>query len=111
MDNTNGKPKKVFKKYDKEFKIRVVSRYRERSLKESTTYGLKAQVAKEFGICDVTLRDWIKLFDNENATVNGLSDLEKRNIELEKRNSDLERDNAILKEAAVFFARELAPHN
>ena len=104
MDGGQHKPKKVFKKYDKEFKIRVVSRYRERSLKESTTYGLKAQVAKEFGICDVTLRDWIKLFDNENATVNGLSDLEKRNI-------DLERDNAILKEAAVFFARELAPHN
>ena len=71
-------------------------------MKSSTTYGVKAQIAKEHGINDMTLSDWIKRSDAQNGTRNGLTEAEKDSI-------ILERDNAILKEAAAFLVRNQLP--
>lgn len=113
MDIKTNEKKRSFQKYSDDFKKRVVEAYRDRVLKSSTTYGIKAQIAKEHGINDVTLSDWIKRSDAQNGTRNGLTEAEKDSIilELKKKNDNLERDNAILKEAAAFFARELDPRN
>ena len=111
MDDKTNEKKRSFQKYSDDFKKRVVEAYRDRVLKSSTTYGVKAQIAKEHGINDMTLSDWIKRSDAQNGTKNGLTEAEKDSIilELKKKNNDLERDNAILKEAAAFFARNRLP--
>jgi len=71
---------------------------------------LLRQVAKDFGISESCLHCWLKLADIDDGvgpSVTGSESTELR--ELRKRNKTLEQENEILRRAAAFFAREIAP--
>jgi len=69
-----------------------------------------AQIARDFGISEATLHNWLKKADIEDgtrpgATVAGAAELR----DAKKRIRLLEQENEILRRAAAFFARELPP--
>lgn len=64
-----------------------------------------AQVAKDLGISDQTLRNWIATDDVDAGRKSGLtSDERSRMRELEKENRKLREEREILRKAAAFFA-------
>ena len=69
-----------------------------------------SQVAKDFGISESCLHRWLKLADIDDGVRPGVTSSESAELrELRKRNKTLEQENEILRRAAAFFARELAP--
>jgi transposase len=69
-----------------------------------------SQVAKDFGISESCLHRWLKLADVDDGVRPGVTSSESAELrELRKRNKTLEQENEILRRAAAFFARELAP--
>ena len=79
----------------------AVARKREESL---------AQIAKDFGISEQTLTNWLKKADIEDGVRPGLTEAQAADLrELKKRNRTLEQENEILRRAAAYFARELPP--
>ena len=89
--------------YPAEFRADVVRVARKR---ESTL----AQIAKDFGISDATLSNWLKRADIEDGVKPGVTSAEASELrELRKRNRTLEQENEILRRAAAYFAKELRP--
>jgi transposase len=69
-----------------------------------------SQVAKDFGISESCLHRWLKLADIDDGVRPGVTSTESAELrELRKRNKTLEQENEILRRAAAFFAREIAP--
>jgi transposase len=69
-----------------------------------------SQIAKDFGICECCLHRWLKLADIDDGVRPGVTSSESAELrELRKRNKTLEQENEILRRAAAFFAREIAP--
>src|SRR4051812_16221458 len=69
-----------------------------------------AQIAKDFGICESCLHRWLKLADVDDGIRPGVTSVESAELrELRKRNRLLEQENEILRRAAAFFAKEIAP--
>jgi transposase-like protein len=69
-----------------------------------------AQIAKDFGISDATLSNWLKKADVEDGVRPGLTDAQASELrEIKKRNRLLEQENEILRRAAAYFAKELPP--
>src|SRR5512132_3183785 len=69
-----------------------------------------SQVAKDFGISEACLHRWLKLADIDDGIKPGVTSTESAELrELRKRNKMLEQENEILRRAAAFFAREIAP--
>ena len=69
-----------------------------------------AQIAKDFGISEGTLANWLKRAEVEDGVRPGLKQADAAELrELKKRNRLLEQENEILRRAAAFFARELPP--
>ncbi len=69
-----------------------------------------AQIAKDFGISESCLHRWVKLADIEDGVRPGVTSSESAELrELRKRNRLLEQENEILRRAAAYFAREIAP--
>jgi transposase len=69
-----------------------------------------AQIAKDFGISGSCLHRWLKLADIDEGLRPGATTSESAELrELRKRNKTLEQENEILRRAAAFFAREIAP--
>ena len=69
-----------------------------------------SQIAKDFGISDATLHNWLKPADVEDGVRPGVTTAEAaENRELRKRLRLVEQENEILRRAAAFFARELPP--
>jgi transposase len=69
-----------------------------------------AQIAKDFGICESCLHRWLKLADVDDGIRPGTTSSESAELrELRKRNTLLEQENEILRRAAAFFAKEIAP--
>jgi len=69
-----------------------------------------SQIAKDFGISDATLHNWLKKADIEDGTRPGLTAAEASELrDARKRIRLLEQENEILRRAAAFFARELPP--
>jgi transposase len=69
-----------------------------------------SQIAKDFGISESCLHRWLKLADIDDGVRPGVTSLESAELrELKKRNRLLEQENEILRRAAAFFAREIAP--
>ena len=69
-----------------------------------------SQIAKDFGISESCLHRWLKLADVDDGVRPGRDQQESAELrELRKRNKTLEQENEILRRAAAFFAREIAP--
>lgn len=69
-----------------------------------------AQIARDFGISEATLHNWLKKADIEDGTRPGVSVAEAAELrDAKKRIRLLEQENEILRRAAAFFARELPP--
>lgn len=66
------------------------------------------QLAKDLGISDVTLRNWLKAEKSEQGErPGGLSGNEREELaRLRDENARLRMEREILRNAAVFFARE-----
>jgi transposase len=71
-----------------------------------------AEVARDLGVHDGTLGNWVKAWRDANANAESepeLSPVERvRMTELEEENRRLRMENEFLKKAAAFFAR--TPH-
>lgn len=69
-----------------------------------------SQIAKDFGISEATLHNWLKKADVEAGVRPGVTDKEAAELrDARKRIRLLEQENEILRRAAAFFARELPP--
>jgi transposase len=68
-----------------------------------------AEVARDLGVNDTTLGNWVKAWRDENpnpSAGDGLSPLEAARMkDLEAENRRLRMENEFLKKAAAFFAR------
>lgn len=68
------------------------------------------QIARDFGISDATLQNWLKKADVEDGVRPGLSEKEAAEMrELRRRNRVLEQENEILRRATAYFAKDHAP--
>lgn len=86
------------KRYDEEFKDQVVGL----CLKDGQSI---ARTAKDFGISEQTLRNWIKSRGKSKTEADArLLQLEEENRQLKRRLADLEMTNEILKKATAIFA-------
>jgi transposase-like protein len=67
-----------------------------------------AEVAREIGVSETTLGNWVRAYRESHADDGPELELSERARlrELERRNRDLEMENAFLKKAAAYFARE-----
>ena len=62
------------------------------------------------GFRESCLHRWLKLADIDDGVRPGVTSSESAELrELRKRNRTLEQENEILRRAAAFFAREIAP--
>ena len=72
--------------------------------------GSIAQIAKDFGITESCLRNWLKKADVEDGVRPGVVAEESAQMrELKKRNRQLEEEVEILRRAAAYFARSISP--
>ena len=67
-----------------------------------------AQVAREIGVSETTLGNWVRAFREAHAEDEPPLQLSERARlrELERKNRELEMENGFLKKAAAYFARE-----
>jgi transposase len=67
-----------------------------------------AEVARELGINETSLGNWVRAYREKHAGDEPPLQLPERARlrELERRNRELEMENAFLKKAAAYFARE-----
>lgn len=67
-----------------------------------------AEVAREYGLVENTLGNWVKKYRRDNPVTETPLELSERARlrELEEKNRELEMENVFLKKAAAYFARE-----
>ena len=67
-----------------------------------------AEVAREYGLIDTTVGNWVRKYRAEHAADEPPLELSERARlrELERRNREMEMELAFLKKAAAYFARE-----
>jgi transposase len=69
-----------------------------------------AQTAKDFGISEGSLTNWMKKADIEDGKRPGLSDGERKELrEPKKRNRLLEQENEVLRRAAAYLSQANLP--
>ena len=91
------------KRYPREFRDDVV---RVARLNQST----KSQIAKDFGVSEPTLYEWLRKADVEDGVRPGQTEAEATEMrELRRRNRVLEQEVEILRRATAYFAKGLAP--
>lgn len=67
-------------------------------------------IAKELGISESCLRNWVHAADVEAGQRPGVTSSEASELrELKRRNRLLEQENEILRRAAAYFAKEISP--
>ena len=91
------------KPYPKEFREDVVrvARRGEQPL---------VQIARDFGISEGCLHNWMKRADIDDGVRPGLTATEAAEVrEVKHRNRVLEQENEILRRAAAFFAKDISP--
>ena len=68
------------------------------------------QIAKDFGISDGCLHNWMKKADIEDGTRSGQTDADRVEVrELKKRNRLLEQENEVLRRAAAYLSQANLP--
>lgn len=91
------------KPYPKEFRddVVAVARQGQASLK---------QIAKDFGISEGSLSNWMKQADIEDGRRPGLNDADRAELrELKKRNRLLQQENEVLRRAAAYLSQANLP--
>ena len=91
------------KPYPQEFRddVVAVARQGQSSLK---------QIAKDFGISEGSLANWMKQADIEDGRRPGLNDADRAELrELKKRNRLLEQENEVLRRAAAYLSQANLP--
>ena len=63
-------------RYSDDFRQRAVDMYRQAIKTATSSHGVRPRIAKELGISDVTLRDWVLKADAKDSTINSLSQKE-----------------------------------
>lgn len=91
------------KAYPKEFRDDVVAVAR----KGQATL---SQIAKDFGISEGTLSNWLKRADVEDGNRPGVTEKQSVEVrELKKRNRLLEQENEVLRRAAAYLSQANLP--
>jgi transposase-like protein len=82
--------------------------FRQRAVELARTGGKPvAQLAKDLGISESCLRNWMSQADTDDNGGTKLTTAERKELsELRKKTRQLELENEILKRAAAYFARE-----
>ena len=94
--------------YPPEMRERAVRMVAETIAETGERWGVVARVARQLGIGEQTLRNWVTQSEIDAGQRSGVSTEDKSRIaELERENRELRRANAILKSASAFFAAEL----
>ena len=94
--------------YPPEMRERAVRMVAETIAETGERWGVVARVARQLGIGEQTLRNWVPQSEIAAGQRSGVSTEDKSRIaELERENRELRRANAILKSASAFFAAEL----
>ena len=91
------------KPYPREFRddVVAVARRGEASVK---------QIAKDFGISESCLNNWMRAADVEDGKRGGVTREEPEQLrELRRRNRLLEQENEVLRRAAAYLARDINP--
>ena len=69
-----------------------------------------SQIAKDFGISEGTLSNWLKKADVEAGTRPGLDDADRKELrEVKKRVRLLEQENEVLRRAAAYLSQANLP--
>jgi transposase-like protein len=69
-----------------------------------------SQIAKDFGVSEQTLHNWMKKADIEDGVRPGMKQAESDQLrEQRRRIKTLEQENEILRRAAAYFAKNLPP--
>ncbi|WP_161580502.1 transposase [Subtercola vilae] len=91
------------KAYPKEFRDDVVAVVRKGQ-------GNASQIAKDFGISEGTLSNWLKRADIEDGNRPGANDADRRELrEANKRIRLLEQENEVLRRAAAYLSQANLP--
>lgn len=68
------------------------------------------QIAKDFGISESCLHNWMKQAEVEDGRRRGVTDDERKELrELKKRNKLLEQENEVLRRAAAYLSQANLP--
>ena len=68
------------------------------------------QIAKDFGISEATLHNWMKRADIEEGVRDGMTSAEQKELrEARKRIKLLEQENYILRRAAAYLGQQTLP--
>jgi transposase len=109
MESNSESKRSSSRRYPAELKQRAV-RLVEQARAESggDDAGIVARVARQLGVGDQSLRNWVRQAEIDSGRRQGLSSDERARLRaLEKENRELRRANEILKSAATFFGAEL----
>jgi transposase len=96
------------KRYPQEMRERAVRMVQQSIEETGERWGVVSRVARQLGIGEQTLRNWVERADIDAGRRPGVTTEDKERIaELEKEIRELRRANSILKSASAFFAAEL----
>ena len=110
----SSKRKVVRTRYTEEYRLEAVEYYRK--AKEIDPRKTITDCARELGVNDKTLNDWILKYEDTGRVTQARTgrvtqartDEQRALDEANRRIRELERENEFLKKAAAFFARDLA---
>ena len=101
-----SKARVVRTRYTEEFRLEAVEYYRK--AKEIDPNKTITDCARELGINDKTLNDWVLKYEGAGRVTRARTDEQRALDDANRRIRELELENEFLKKAAAFFARSLA---